>query len=71
MKEILACLIVSIVSWIYFFYERKKAAKKKADWIMKFWYMSLDIQVLMCAVAFTIFAVYLIIESFISICDTL
>lgn len=61
MKEILACLIASIASWIYFFYERRKLAKKKVDWMEKLWYDSLDLKVLMCAIAFSIFTIYLLI----------
>ncbi|MDR0227861.1 MAG: hypothetical protein LBI72_02190 [Flavobacteriaceae bacterium] len=65
MKNIIVCLVLSIVSWLYYFYERKKATQnEEGDWIDRFWKFGLDFKILLMAIGTAFLTIYFIIDYF-------
>jgi hypothetical protein len=64
MKNIIVCLVLSIVSWLYYFYERKTHKKNEGDWIDRFWKVGLDFKILFMAIGTAFLTLYFIIDYF-------
>ncbi|TDS56945.1 hypothetical protein C8P70_11735 [Myroides indicus] len=62
MKNIIILSVISTFSWFYYFYERKKDSKKNLDWVTKFWYLGLDVKVLIFAIGSSFLTLYFLIE---------
>jgi hypothetical protein len=64
MKNIVVCLILSTVSWLYYFHERKKNVKNEDDMIDRFWKFGLDFKILLMALGTSFLSIYFIVNCF-------
>ncbi len=61
MKELLFCLFLSVISWLYFFYQRKETLKENTDSITKFVNHGIDFRILIWAIVCSFLTIYFFI----------
>jgi len=62
MKNIIVYSLISIFCWLYYFYERKREAKKKREKSMKLLFFGYDLKVLIFAIGTSILVFVMIIN---------
>ncbi|MDR0227561.1 MAG: hypothetical protein LBI72_00620 [Flavobacteriaceae bacterium] len=62
MKNILVCLILSIIGWVYYFKGNREKKQEKEDWLDRFWYSSLDFRVIIINLLVSFATIYFILK---------
>lgn len=62
MIDFLVLLILAVISWVYYFYERKKTLKEDTDSFTKFMNHGIDLRILIWAIVCSFLTIYFFIK---------
>lgn len=62
MIDFLVLLILAVISWVYYFYERKKTLKEDTDSFTKFMNHGIDFRILIWAIICSFLTIYFFIK---------
>jgi len=62
MIDFLVLLILAVISWVYYFYERNKTLKEDTDSFTKFMNYGIDLRILIWAIVCSFLTIYFFIK---------